>query len=465
MLRKGYRKVLSFLTRSPKWVVLFGALLLLALFALFSYAALQQSERSMARLLGEKGDSLLSVCDSILRSGLRHEVGIRLQVLLEEMRSTSDIVFACVTTAEGTILAHSDVRRVGEILEMDGHEVEADDLSRLKPDWKSCYHMLDLEGKRVFAVYRYFAPGAQYRLTQYPRLIIFLGLDISPFEVMRRQNRVYISILSGLSLLMFSASVIALVFAERARTAARLQKQAEGQIRELEEEVKRREKLAAIGSLAAGVAHEIRNPLSSIKGFATYFGERFSPESDDRKCAEIMVQEVERLNRVINDLIGLSKQGSVQLQSIEARDLLEHVMRLLSQNAHKQRVEIVIHVAKNMPAFFADRERIHQALLNLCLNSLRAMPDGGRLTLGARRGKHSVSLFVLDTGEGIPQAILPQIFDPYFTTHGSGTGLGLALVHKIIEAHHGSIVVRSRSKSESKRPSGTLFRLILPMSL
>ena len=459
--REQRKHIRSFLTSG----VFLATLCIVLLLGIASYAAIHQAEESMARLLGEKGASLLSVCDSILRSGMRHRVGIRLQVLLEEMRSTSDIVFACVTMPDGTILAHSDIHRVGETLTLDQHEVRAQDMAGLHVQQQSTWKILHLEGHEVFAVYRYFSPATQHGLGTLPKPVIFLGLDLSPFSITRRQNRVYISILSGLSLLVLLASVAAFSFAGRARESLRRQKQAEGQIRELQEEVQRREKLAAVGSLAAGVAHEIRNPLSSIKGYATYFGERFAEGSEDRLCAEVMVHEVDRLSRVITDLIDLARPSDVKVHAMDPCALLAHVARVVLQDAKKQDVTVKIYTGKNLPGIIADQERLNQALLNLALNALHAMPDGGRLTLGVRKSMGGVTFFVMDTGCGIAREILPHIFDPYFTNHGGGTGLGLALVHKVVEAHQGTIQVRSRQKAvRGTRTvlSGTLFRVTIP---
>ncbi|MBQ7617614.1 MAG: two-component system sensor histidine kinase ZraS [Desulfovibrio sp.] len=448
------------LSSSPLFFVLACAVLGCLLLSFATLAVIRQTEDSMAELLGEKGASLLKVCESILRSGLRHEIGIRLQVLLEEMAVNSDIIFAAVTMPDGTILAHSVPDRLGEQLEIAGQEVDLRQIFELKADLQAKWRFMELEGHTVFAVYRVFTPGLDHLPKDLPLPIIFLGLDPSPFEITRSQNRIYISLLTGISLLMLLSSLCALFFAERARISRQKQKQAEVKVKSLEEEVRRKEKLAAIGSLAAGVAHEIRNPLSSIKGYATFFAERFPLLSEERQGALIMVEEVERLNRVISDLLDLAKPSAIKPGLVDCGALLQEVACLLKQDALRQGVFLRVKLGAGRLEVLGDRERLHQALLNLSLNALQAMPNGGGLALGCFAKAGLVYLLVKDSGCGLSPTTLSHIFDPYFTTKKTGTGLGLALVHKIVLAHKGRLKVRS--KEASPRQAGwTMFTLIL----
>lgn len=216
------------------------------------------------------------------------------------------------------------------------------------------------------------------------------------------------------------------------------------EVRHLEAEVRRREKLAAVGNLAAGVAHEIRNPLSSIKGYATYFGTRFPEGSDDREAARVMVQEVDRLNRVISDLIGLSRPSDIRPRPTRVADIVDHALRLVRPDAEARKVAVRFEAAPDVPEALVDPDRFAQALLNVCLNGMEAMGDGGELMVTAyRHGDGRVAVSVRDTGPGISPENLSRVFDPYFTTKGQGTGLGLAIVHKIIEAHEGEVGFRS----------------------
>lgn len=231
-----------------------------------------------------------------------------------------------------------------------------------------------------------------------------------------------------------------------------------GEVQRLQDEIRRQEKLAAIGGLAAGVAHEIRNPLSSIKGLATFFRDQFDEGSEAKEAAGVMINEVDRLNRKITELLDFSRPTDVKYQVTELEPLLSHSLQLIQQDISSQGIEIIFEIAPNLCPVSVDPDRLTQCLLNLYLNAIQAMPDGGTLTLTCRsdQQEHIILITVGDTGDGIPADQLEQIFNPYFTTKGRGTGLGLAIVHKIIEAHH------ARIKVESVVGKGSTFTLQIP---
>lgn len=230
-----------------------------------------------------------------------------------------------------------------------------------------------------------------------------------------------------------------------------------GEVYRLQDEIRRQEKLAAIGGLAAGVAHEIRNPLSSIKGLATYFGEQFEKGSDAKEAAGVMVHEVDRLNRVITELLDFSKPTDVKPQLTQLAPLLSHSLQLIQQDTTNRSIEVIEAVEDNLCPVSVDPDRLTQCLLNLYLNAIQAMPEGGTLTLNCTADDdHHVRILVSDTGKGIDADHLSEIFNPYYTTKGKGTGLGLAIVHKIVEAHH------ARIKVESIPAKGSTFTIQIP---
>lgn len=445
------------------WLLGALAAVLAAAVGFVAFLAIKRSETAMSDLLAEKGSSLLGVLESALRTGMRGPAGLQLQALLEEMTRSPDIEFVAVTMPDGVILAHSDRGRIGETLWLEGAPLDVESLAALDPGELEKWRVARAEGKRLFLLYRHFTLGHKDWASDVPEPTIFLGMDISPFEITRGQNRGYIIMLCLAVALVGFVCLLASAYARRASESRRKQRQAEGEVERLEKEIRRQEKLAAIGTLAAGVAHEIRNPLSSIKGYATYFKQKFPEDSEDREAAAAMLNEANRLNRVISDLLGLSARGELKLKPADLAAATAHVARLLRQNAASRGVNVIVRLAPRIPPALADMERISQALLNLCLNSLDAMSDGGTLTVAVSGGKNRICLIVRDTGSGIPPEIMEKIFDPYFTTKGSGTGLGLPMVYKIVRAHNGGVDVSSRIAGPSS-PGGTIFRIWLPVA-
>jgi two-component system sensor histidine kinase HydH len=221
-------------------------------------------------------------------------------------------------------------------------------------------------------------------------------------------------------------------------------------IRQMENEVTRSRHLNSIGSLAAGVAHEIRNPLSSIKGFAVYFKERLSGNKEDEETADVMIQETERLNRVISQLIEFARPLELKKEKVNFAELVQHTIKLIAADAQKNRISVEIDVDADLLEVEVDPDKIKQVLLNIFLNSLAALKEGGKLTIELLPGTDDLTVIISDNGAGIEKMDLPKIYDPYFTSKPAGTGLGLAVVQKIMEAHGGRIDVESTAGEGTK---------------
>ena len=230
------------------------------------------------------------------------------------------------------------------------------------------------------------------------------------------------------------------------------------EVRRLQQEVERTKRLASLGSLAAGVAHEIRNPLSSVKGFATYFRDKLKDSPQDRDTATTMIQEVERLDRVIGQLLEFARPSTLKIKPVRVMDLIQHSLKLIEGDARSKGIEVKVDIPLDFPDVPMDGDRINQVLLNLYLNGLQAMDGGGLLQVKVSRddARKLTTITVSDSGRGIETADQERIFDPYFTTKPDGTGLGLAIVHKILDAHGGSIKVRSQTGA------GTAVAITLP---
>ncbi len=228
------------------------------------------------------------------------------------------------------------------------------------------------------------------------------------------------------------------------------------QIRDLKKQVETNRRLAAIGKLAAGVAHEIRNPLSSIKGFATYFARQYENDPEDVEIAKIMVQEVERMDRSITQLLEFAKPMAVQIKQTRIEPLIRHSLKLVSHDLGKKKIHVKTDIRTRKETIHTDPERICQVLLNLYMNALNAMDSNGILEVGVADVADNLEIRVADNGCGIPAKDFEKIFDPYFTTRAKGTGLGLSIVHRIVENLKGDIRVESRPSK------GAVFYITLP---
>jgi two-component system sensor histidine kinase HydH len=233
------------------------------------------------------------------------------------------------------------------------------------------------------------------------------------------------------------------------------------EIKLLQEKVKRSEKLAAIGELAAGVAHEIRNPLSSIRGFAQFLRHSLKDKPQEKEYAETMVTEVDRINRVVTDLLTFARPMTVEISPTDITELIEHSVRLVEADALSRDVNIRMNIS-DLSKLPLDANQITQALLNLLLNALQALPPKGNIEIGAEldASDSRLHLWVKDDGPGIPNNLIEKIFDPFYTTHEKGTGLGLAIVHKIAENHNGEIRVNSPPKGMAR---GCCFSIFIPI--
>ncbi len=229
------------------------------------------------------------------------------------------------------------------------------------------------------------------------------------------------------------------------------------QIRALELKIRRKERLAALGTLASGIAHEVRNPLSSIKGYAGFFGSLFEDTSENKKAARLMVQEIDRVDRVISELLEFARPADVKLYPTQLDQFIKNSLRIIRHEAESAGIRVKEKIDAPLLKLNLDPDRFSQVLLNLYINAIQAMKHGGDLTVGVRVKENAVLFAVSDTGEGILPDDQAAVFNPYFTTKKKGTGLGLAIVHKIIEGHNGTIWF------ESIQGKGTTFFVSIPL--
>lgn len=219
------------------------------------------------------------------------------------------------------------------------------------------------------------------------------------------------------------------------------------ELTETHERLLQSEKLAALGEMAANVAHEIRNPLTSLGGFARRLLKKLEGRSA-RKYAEIIVKETERLERLLTDILVLSKKTAGPFKSHNINKIIESTIHQLSEELKTKNIELIKELEESLPSIDCDSQQLKQVFINLFTNSIQAMYDGGILRVGTYLTKGDeaphVVISVTDTGGGIPEKFVSNIFNPFFTTKDSGTGLGLSITHRIIAYHRGEIELINR---------------------
>lgn len=582
----------NFFWQLSPWLLVGLALILGLAIAILAARNTQREKLHMSQNLTDRAGSLIWAMEAGTRAWMNMRGGQNMQALLEETAKQPGIAFMMVTDRTGLVLAHSDRSKIGM------RRFEDAAVAKLDVAEGQQWRIVDSpETGKVFEVFKAFSPQPGFRHEMWhgrmgecsdwspgtrlregmhgggasapapDRQIIFVGLDIRPFEAALEEdfrNTVVIALLVGL---LGFGGFVSLFWAQNYRRSRRLLQDARafasevvtnlpvgllstdpdgrvalandalsallgaragslagsplrdiggldwdsfiaalaqgeavlereteladgqggktpvslsasriinedglflghlfilhdlGEIKRLQEQVRRNERLSALGNLAAGIAHEIRNPLSSIKGFATYLAGKNKADGPDKDAARTMIQEVDRLNRVVSELLEFAKPGQPVLKKGDMNAVIERALRLSASDAAAKGVEVRFTPDRALPLAPMDAERVTQALLNLFLNAIQAMERGGVLQVSARRDDDSgrLAVRITDTGKGMSSDVIGSIFNPYFTTRPSGTGLGLAIVHRIVEGHGGEI------KVESQPGHGTTFTILLPL--
>ena len=228
------------------------------------------------------------------------------------------------------------------------------------------------------------------------------------------------------------------------------------QIRHLEDQLQRAEQEAVVGRMAAGVAHELRNPLSSVKGLTLLLKSRFKDDLSTQETADLMVEQVERLDRSIAELLDYARPGMTSKSMVRIDELIAKAVMLVSTDTESQRIIVEEDFGCGATTLEGDHDKLTQVFLNLFLNAVQAMEEGGRLKVSTHCSGDGIKIEISDTGSGIAPEFVEKVFDPYFTTKPDGTGLGLAMSAKIIQDHNGRITIKSSGKD------GTTVTVRLP---
>jgi signal transduction histidine kinase len=364
-----------------------------------------------------------------------------LQGLIEEWREKGETKTITFQGEDSTVWADTDPRKIGK-------KEESDFVGQLLRKGEMKPRAQRQKSSGIFEIVKVVV------LDKNSRGVLRVGLSTDRVNQIIHADRRNI-LLFSLLLLVFGGVGITFIYRMENRHLARMQ--------EMEAKIHQSEKLSSLANLAAGVAHEIRNPLNAIGMAIQRLQREFAPEqaeqqSEYNRFTDVLRSEVGRVNKIIEQFLFFARPARLELQAVPVKDVLKDLLLLCREGAEQQRVTLEEEIEANLPPLMLDRQRIHEALWNLVNNGLQAMPGGGRLRLTAERheGKE-VLIQIADTGEGIPQENLGKIFDYYFSTKEKGMGLGLPLAHKIIQEHGGMIEVKSAVGA------GTTFRVHLPI--
>lgn len=364
-----------------------------------------------------------------------------LQGLIEEWKEKGETRYITFQGEDMTVWADTNLKKIGKKEENNFGQ----QLLR-KEGMKSEAQVQRMQG--IFEV------AKVVPLDKNNRGVLRVGLSTEKVEQIiaaDRRNIVFFSLL----LLVFGGVGITFIYRMENRHLARMG--------EMEEKIHQSEKLSSLANLAAGVAHEIRNPLNAIGMAIQRLQREFLPERPESQAeyyrfTEVLRGEVGRVNKIIEQFLFFARPARLELKPVQVKDILKDLLLLCQEAAEHQKVVLEEDVEAGLPLLKLDRQRMQEALWNLINNGLQAMPEGGQLKLTAKLQEgREVLIQISDTGEGIPSENLGKIFDYYFTTKEKGMGLGLPLAHKIIQEHGGTIEVKSIGGR------GTTFRVHLPI--
>ena len=365
------------------------------------------------------------------------EMGVQTQI--EDLGRQSNSEFVAFLDSNLNVVAHTDRDRIGQ-------QEKEPLVLRAKVDGQLFSQIVESGGGK-----RYFEVVKPVALDESNLGFLKIGLSLGSMEV-AWHNSLRAIITLGLAIV--AAGILgmaAILYNQQSHMQ---------EVKALEIEVLHRERLSALGNLAATVAHEIRNPLNAISMGLQRLKVEFQPTDDQEqysRVTELMLGEVHRLNSIVEQFLSLARPLEIKPEALRVQDVLNELATLVEGEAQQSKVQIRVVAPLTLPPLKADREYLRQTLLNLILNGLQAMPEGGTLTLKANTSNGNFLISVTDTGIGIAPENRRRIFEPYFTTKAKGSGLGLAIARRIIEAHGGTITVLSETDQ------GCCFQICLPL--
>lgn len=444
----------------PRWLLYACAVILLCAAAVFGFRDTEKTRRQLFANMRDRAGVLIWALEGGARSlgGGRHMPHRPLlpAKLIEEMAKQPGIVYVAITDSKGVSIAHSSPDQVGHPLHEQAPETPLPS-SALQSALVEGESGPVLEVAKLFTPARYYTrgrraherfPEALQDEDEMPELAVYVGVDATPTLDELDDYIASTVILTTLVVFAGFCALFLLYYIQKYRRSKRLLHDAEA--------------LATkIGILAAGVAHEIRNPLSTVKGYATYLADKLRGDPKGASTALLMIAEIERLNRVVSDLLSVARPGKLELAPANPGEIVIRSLRLVEAEAQAKHIALYFIQADSPLRLLADSDRLVQALLNILLNAVQATSESGTITveIGDKDSPAGfLALSVTDTGAGMTRETLNNIFTPYYTTKAQGSGLGLTITRQIVEQHGGSVRVASRPGC------GASFTLILPLA-
>ena len=364
-----------------------------------------------------------------------------IQRAISDIGLKEDILFVSVLDSQMTILAHTDSALIGKREEdafLKNALQASQPLSRLYPSSK---------GQEIFEVVKAFSLNGR------PMGIIRIGYSPREIHPVLRQIKKNVA-LSILFFLILGLSAVTLIWVNQNRHLKKM--------KEMENQIQLAERLSSLGHLAAGVAHEIRNPLNAIGMGLQRLKREFLPQDETKReeylaFTDLILKEIRRVNEIVEQFLSLSRPFHLEPKLSSLGGLLNHLIALFQEEASSQGITLQVEIDSKLPPIKMDEERLTQAFINIMKNGIQAMEQGGVLRIETHLFKDRARVVFSDSGTGIAPDQMEKIFNYYYTTKEKGVGLGLPIAHRIIEAHGGQLEV------ESQVGSGTKVTVTLPV--